>query len=712
MIVKKCMTVLLAVFFAVLCLSVTGAAAEADESLYRSVLCDRYRIAADELTGFEVLYQHQDADEKTDWVLVNAVTDPDSGTSDYYEFGNRVLTADHSGKPFVFGTGIYDERRGRYFDLTECAAEDYPDMEAVWTEIGIGRLIGDMDGDDTLTVADATMIQRCQALFAEYPEDDRNPAADSIQDAVAFFSDFDKDSDRDITDATMIQRFLAEMPHRIAGWKPYQKPVQPLAPSSDPSIPSITGFKSTGKGIEISIGTVPGAAKYRLYVRNSSGGWERMGETTGQTFVSTIDLDVGETYVFTVRCISADLSKFTSDFERGGWTYTYDPQLDVPRISRISAAEIGARITWDPVEGADLYRVYARKDGWGERWQAIADTRDTSCVYTIAYTNAYLYTVRCLSQGGRGFASDYDRSGTAFTVKHTPELNRMQVKLNGIYFEASYAGDYGPIAIFRKEGKSWKRIGVVRNGLIDNRKFLDTDVEPGKTYTYTCRCVSDDESYYVSGYNTEGWTQSFTVDQCVPELGWFMYMGEDVALVQPRTDCKFDIPKYALIFAEPSADPGEYLGSVVIDGEEPTYVRADFFEGRMGYLLYYVLGLDENEEPITYFKEYGYGVYMLEPPGELTAEKTGDRTYRFSWTESPTRGTSPGYEFSLESADGAYVIDSEHLYYGHQSYDVDLSAYPEDAEWYAMVWTSTNNAVYSHPIVIEFRESDCNSEYD
>ena len=63
----------------------------------------------------------------------------------------------------------------------------------------VDRLLGDSDGDDSVTIVDATVIQRHLAEI---------PTAVYIEAAA----DADQDGEVTIIDATAIQRWLAELP--------------------------------------------------------------------------------------------------------------------------------------------------------------------------------------------------------------------------------------------------------------------------------------------------------------------------------------------------------------------------------------------------------------------------------------------------------------------------------------------------------------------
>ena len=76
-------------------------------------------------------------------------------------------------------------------------------------ELGGGRLIGDLDRDNELSVIDVTIIQRCEVNIRDYPADDEIKADDGLwRYSVKYYSDFDRDGERTILDATRLQRYL------------------------------------------------------------------------------------------------------------------------------------------------------------------------------------------------------------------------------------------------------------------------------------------------------------------------------------------------------------------------------------------------------------------------------------------------------------------------------------------------------------------------
>ena len=181
-------------------------------------------IGSEEIYCYNELYYHKDKNGETDWILLYALGTVNGPTVYCTGIGNRIIIKDGWNYPFSTGFGIYDVRIDRFLDVNSAASEsgfdssDYPDFVKVFDEYGVkmnsllltDRLIGDVDHDDELTIVDATMIQRCEAMIMEYPATDLidTSGCTVLIDPPVYYSDFNLDGDRDILDATCIQRYL------------------------------------------------------------------------------------------------------------------------------------------------------------------------------------------------------------------------------------------------------------------------------------------------------------------------------------------------------------------------------------------------------------------------------------------------------------------------------------------------------------------------
>lgn len=180
-------------------------------SSYRSKFedyCDRQFFGA-EVLRYKELYQHKDKNGETDWVLINGFTNGEYPAPLNTIIGNRVILLGSCGIPFDSGYGVYDVKNDTFVDAQSAARGGYADFVKVFDEFGGGRLIGDLDGDNELSVIDVTIIQRCEVNIREYPADDEIKVDDGLwRYSVKYYSDFDRDGERTILDATRLQRYL------------------------------------------------------------------------------------------------------------------------------------------------------------------------------------------------------------------------------------------------------------------------------------------------------------------------------------------------------------------------------------------------------------------------------------------------------------------------------------------------------------------------
>ncbi len=66
---------------------------------------------------------------------------------------------------------------------------------------------------------------------------------------------------------------------------------------------------------------VSGAARYRVFRKTADGSWSTLGATTSTSYTDTT-AQAGVTYYYTVRCITADGSSYTSGYDTAGLSVT------------------------------------------------------------------------------------------------------------------------------------------------------------------------------------------------------------------------------------------------------------------------------------------------------------------------------------------------------------------------------------------------------
>ncbi|MBQ3264561.1 MAG: hypothetical protein IJH07_02165 [Ruminococcus sp.] len=171
-----------------------------------------------EIYSYEELYTHTDSSGETDWVLIDANIGNAELWLGFGIIGNRVRVMGPL-DVFTYGMGVYDAQEHTFYDLSKMS--DYSAYEGLREAIdtyGKGRLLGDLDLDDAVTIVDVTLLQRCEAHITEYPDSDLispDEPIDSSFEPLTYYSDFNRDGERDITDATCIQRYLVGLSYPV-----------------------------------------------------------------------------------------------------------------------------------------------------------------------------------------------------------------------------------------------------------------------------------------------------------------------------------------------------------------------------------------------------------------------------------------------------------------------------------------------------------------
>ena len=119
---------------------------------------------------------------------------------DYYFWGYNMIV------PNAVPYYIYVPEENKTYHISTAVNNDLEGIDKAFTEYLLKKdtvgMIGDFDGDDKLTVFDATGIQRALAGMAEFRTNDQ-------WEKGVYISDKDQDGQRTVLDATAIQRHLA-----------------------------------------------------------------------------------------------------------------------------------------------------------------------------------------------------------------------------------------------------------------------------------------------------------------------------------------------------------------------------------------------------------------------------------------------------------------------------------------------------------------------
>ena len=250
------------------------------------------------------------------------------------------------------------------------------------------------------------------------------------------------------------------------------------------SAPTVTVSNGVD-GVDVSWKAVKGAVNYRVYYYRAQG-WTKLADTNGTSYTDTQAVS-GNEYAYTVRCINAEGTAFTSSYNAGK-SITY---VAAPKVS-LKCVDGGIKISWGAVKGAPKYRVYY----YGSKgWTKLTDTTGTSFVdKDVSSGHTYTYTVRCINSAGTSFLSNF-RPGVKLTYCNAPDftLTPHDKTITVSWKKVDGAGLY---RVYLKGANGWNKV-------VDTAEtsYVNNDVVYGVTYTYTVRCMNADATEFTSVYH-------------------------------------------------------------------------------------------------------------------------------------------------------------------------------------------------------------------
>ncbi len=152
-----------------------------------------------------------DENGEVSYILIKANSGESSDAEIGFRFGNHIIKSNAIYNDFTYGFGIYDLKDNKFYDVYDLrdTPDKYPKLESTLAFYSQARMAGDCDGDESLTILDATKIQRLIAQLDTPLSGDGYVSHES--DGFWYTSDIDNDGQVSIIDATTIQRKLAHL---------------------------------------------------------------------------------------------------------------------------------------------------------------------------------------------------------------------------------------------------------------------------------------------------------------------------------------------------------------------------------------------------------------------------------------------------------------------------------------------------------------------
>jgi len=166
--------------------------------------------------GYEYYSTEPESTEATpDFVLIELYENPKTNTHEAQAYGDYIIRDSNSYFPETLGYYIYLPEANKIYALQDAFDMGIESVYNVFTEGGIGELIGDVNYDRKLNVKDATLIQK-EISRVEFIENNYIPSytwSDS-PDVPSYIGDYNRDGKMNVRDATAIQKHIAGLDKR------------------------------------------------------------------------------------------------------------------------------------------------------------------------------------------------------------------------------------------------------------------------------------------------------------------------------------------------------------------------------------------------------------------------------------------------------------------------------------------------------------------
>ncbi|MCC8182130.1 MAG: hypothetical protein LIO45_04010 [Clostridiales bacterium] len=223
-----------------------------------------------------------------------------------------------------------------------------------------------------------------------------------------------------------------------------------------------------------------------------------MATVTGTSYTDASLTEYNTNYYYTVRAYTTlNGTTCLSGYNSSGVVYHY---LATPKLSSVSTASAGLKVSWSSVSGATKYYVY-RKTSNSSGWTKMATvTGATTWTDTTAKSGTvYIYTVRAGSANGTSW---YDTAGVSGVWLSTPTLSSASSTSTGVKVQWEAVSGAAGYRVYRKTaGGHWKTLATVTG-----TSYTDTSLTAYDTnYYYTVRAYTTlNGTTWLSGYDSSG----------------------------------------------------------------------------------------------------------------------------------------------------------------------------------------------------------------
>lgn len=249
-------------------------------------------------------------------------------------------------------------------------------------------------------------------------------------------------------------------------------------------------------GLKVSWEPVEGAVGYEIRRTSPYSTWESVGEVGAENteFVNS-GLKSGTVYTYTVRAFN---NYGLSLYDAIGISCEY---VEKPVITSLRNAVGGVEIKWNETQGADFYNILRREVGETQWTQIARRTYTAGTAYkdsTVVDGVTYEYDVNSATDS---FVSVTSEIGTSITYISSPGITSVANTLKGIEIKWNAHPNATHYVVYKKTVGVDSQLLEYAPQVVTNT-FVDTNVTPGKSYTYSVKACTNngDSAYSVSGY--------------------------------------------------------------------------------------------------------------------------------------------------------------------------------------------------------------------
>jgi peptidoglycan/xylan/chitin deacetylase (PgdA/CDA1 family) len=327
----------------------------------------------------------------------------------------------------------------------------------------------------------------------------------------------------------------------------------------------VTTIENSKNGVVISWTQHPTATKYKIYKRvEGASSWKHVKTLNNATFTYT-DKNIvnGERAYYGVAAVENTGVRGSLQKDK------FNVFISAPVIKKYKNTSLGVKVYWEPVAGAEKYRIIRKTEGG--KWEKVK----TVSAKTLGGTDKnavpgvkYYYSVKAI-------AGSYTNRNSAIVGYKIEPPKGIKTKLAGSGVKISWQGvqyaDY--YAVYRKDDAgNWTKIHSTKNN--STLSYTDKNVASGVSYTYTVA------TWYKKGksiYGSEGNTIQFVAS---PKLISAIYSPENNVTVTwsavngavgYKLYKKEVGGKYAVLTELP-AEQTTFVDTAVVAGKEYAYV--------------------------------------------------------------------------------------------------------------------------------------------